>query len=276
MIERTEVPSPGDGSRPIPPDTPHEDDKLALPGLCRSYAAPIIVTMDGPAGSGKSSTAMLLAERLGGVVLHTGRHYRAVALVASRARIDLQDHAAVAHFVAEQRPFLDARGQLCLNGVAFTVPELEAKEVDALVGEIGRQHAVRWRLITEQRNWVRATVAEGRSVVIEGRDAGTRVAPQARFRFFLHASVEERAARRWTQQASPDPRDVYREIVRRDAEDRGHGRTTLDTPGIIPICTENLSMFQVLEKAWRVITDTLDDSQSSQSHTPDNPDHNAP
>lgn len=275
MIDGTEVPNTSDGSRPIYPDV-SADGELALPGLCRSYAAPLIVTMDGPAGSGKTSTAMLLAERLGGVVLHTGRHYRAVALVASRARIDLQDHAAVAHFVAEQRPFLDARGQLCLNGVAFTVPELEAKEVDALVGEIGRQHAVRWRLITEQRNWVRATVAEGRSVVIEGRDAGTRIAPQARFRFFLHASVEERAARRWTQQASPDPREVYGEIVRRDTEDQGHGRTTVDTPGIIPICTENLSTFQVLERTWRVITDGLDDLRSGQSHTPDNPDHNAP
>ena len=276
MIDRTEVPNPDDGSRPSPPGSVADDAELALPRLCRSYAAPLIVTIDGPAGSGKSSTAVLLAERLGGVVLHTGRHYRAVALVALRAWLDLQDHAAVSHFLAEQHPFIDTRGQLCLNGVTFPVPELESREVDALVGEIGRQHAVRWRLITEQRNWVRAIVAEGHSVVIEGRDAGTRVAPQARFRFYLHASVEERAARRWTQQVSPDPRDVYREIVRRDSEDTGHGRTTLDTPGIIPICTENLSTFQVLEKAWRVIADTPTDSPSRQSHTPDNPDHNAP
>src|SRR6185437_3310081 len=149
----------------------------------------MIVTIDGPAGAGKSSAARMLASRLGFDFLDTGAMYRAVTLAALRAGCHLTDQAALAHLVAAIRLEMPA-GQVLLDGEDIT-PLIRTPEITAASGPIASSAAVRSQLVA----WQRALAAE-RNVVCEGRDQGTVVFPDALCKFFLVADPEERARRR--------------------------------------------------------------------------------
>src|SRR5262245_24616977 len=149
----------------------------------------MIVTIDGPAGAGKSSAARELARRLEFEFLDTGAMYRAVTYAALRARVDVSDHAAVSdmlsHLHVEMPP-----GRVLLNGEDITA-RLRTAEITAASGPIADNPAVRRRLSELQR-----TIAAERNMVCEGRDQGTVVFPDAACKFFLVADPEERARRR--------------------------------------------------------------------------------
>jgi cytidylate kinase len=149
----------------------------------------MIVTIDGPAGSGKSSAAKALARRLGFEFLDTGAMYRAVALAALRADIDLRDQAALAHLLStlilEMPP-----GRVLLNGEDVTTA-IRAGDVTAATGAVADSRVVRQHLDALQRQ-----IAAGRDMVTEGRDQGTIVFPSAACKFFLKADPVERARRR--------------------------------------------------------------------------------
>src|SRR5690242_14186999 len=138
----------------------------------------MIVTIDGPAGAGKSTAARMLARRLGFDFLDTGAMYRAVTLAALRAGCDLGDEEALARGVAgvtlEMPP-----GRVLLNGEDVT-ERIRTPEVTAGTGKVASSPAVRRRLGELQR-----AVAAGRDVVTEGRDQGTIVFPDAARKFFL-------------------------------------------------------------------------------------------
>ena len=149
----------------------------------------MIVTIDGPAGAGKSSAAKELARRLGFEFLDTGAMYRAVTLAALRAGLDVRDHAAV----AAQLPSLQIDmppGRVMLNGEDIT-GQIRTAEITAASGPVADNPAVRRRLGELQR-----TVAARRNMVCEGRDQGTVVFPDAACKFFLIADPRERARRR--------------------------------------------------------------------------------
>jgi cytidylate kinase len=149
----------------------------------------MIITIDGPAGSGKSSVARALAGRLGFDFLDTGAMYRAVALAALRAGLDLADEVALEKLVGtldlQIRP-----GVVRLGGEDVTTA-IRTAAVTAATGPVADSPSVR-RLLVQ---WQRAFAA-GRDVVCEGRDQGTIVFPEAGCKFFLVADPTERARRR--------------------------------------------------------------------------------
>jgi cytidylate kinase len=154
----------------------------------------MIITIDGPAGAGKSSAARELARRLGFEFLDTGATYRAVTLAALRAGIDVYDAAAVAALlptIALDMP----PGKVILNGEDVTA-FIRTTEVTAASGPIADIPAVRQRLGELQRQ-----IASGRNMVCEGRDQGTVVFPDAGCKFFLVADAVERARRRQREMA---------------------------------------------------------------------------
>ncbi len=151
----------------------------------------MIVTIDGPAGSGKSSAAKALARRLGFEYLDTGATYRAAALAARRAGLPASPSPLLlAAFLATLRLEMPPGGKVVLDGEDVS-GAIRTPEISAASSEIAALPAVRGALTALQR-----AIAAGRDMVCEGRDQGTVVFPDAGCKFFLTASPEERARRR--------------------------------------------------------------------------------
>ncbi len=174
-----------------------------------------VIAIDGPAGSGKSTVGRALAERLGLEYLDTGAMYRGVAFAALRRGIDPADAEPVAHLMEHLELEVGDRS-LMVDGVDATI-EIRGPEVTRAVSVVAANPAVRAELRSRQREW-----AERRGGgVIEGRDIGTVVFPDARLKVYLTASPEVRAARRSKEVADLDYETVARDIARRDALDQG-------------------------------------------------------
>jgi cytidylate kinase len=155
----------------------------------------MIITIDGPAGAGKSSAAKALARRLGFEYLDTGAMYRAVALAGRRAGIDLRDQDALARLLIGLRLELSP-GRVVLNCEDVS-QAIRTTEITAAVGAAADSPVVRRHLAGLQR-----TIAAGRNMVCEGRDQGTVVFPDAVCKFFLLADPAERARRRQRELAA--------------------------------------------------------------------------
>ncbi len=153
----------------------------------------MIITIDGPAGAGKSSAARALAQRLGFEFLDTGAMYRSVALAALRAGVDLADPDATAALLVNIRLEMRPDGKVLLNGEDVSAV-IRTEEVTAATEASANSPLVRQRLTEVQR-----TIAAGRNIVCEGRDQGTVVFPDAVCKFFLVALPEERARRRQSE-----------------------------------------------------------------------------
>ncbi|MFN4258974.1 MAG: (d)CMP kinase [Gemmataceae bacterium] len=149
----------------------------------------MIITIDGPAGAGKSSAARLLAQRLGFAFLDTGATFRAVALALRRAGVAEEDDAALAALLPTLRIDMPP-GRVLLNGEDVS-EAIRAPDVTAAAGRVAARPVVRHFLAQLQRR-----LAEGRDMVCEGRDQGTVVFPDALCKFFLEADPVERARRR--------------------------------------------------------------------------------
>jgi cytidylate kinase len=153
----------------------------------------MIIAIDGPAGSGKSSTARLVAARLGITLLDTGAMYRAVTLKCLRKGIPATDHAALRILVAETDigfTGIPPDMRIVMDGEDVS-GAIRSDEVTKNVSDYCTPLVVRRQMVRQQR-----TIAAGRSIVCEGRDIGTVVFPDAECKFFMVASVEERARRR--------------------------------------------------------------------------------
>ena len=150
----------------------------------------MIVAIDGPAGAGKSTVARLLAERLGFRYLDTGAMYRALTWLAIRRGLPLDRGAELAELAAERPVSFDERGRVFVDGVDVT-SSIRKPDIDRLVPVVARHPSVREVMRERQR----ALGAEG-DVVIEGRDIGTVLAPQAEVKVHLVADQAIRAERR--------------------------------------------------------------------------------
>ncbi len=151
------------------------------------------MTIDGPAASGKSTTARMLAKKLGWLYLDTGAMYRAITIKVLREGIPLNDPAAIGRLCDKTKIELvpTASGtNVFLDGKNIT-GQIRTPEVDKAIGPVCEVPKVRETMVRLQRS-----LAEGRSVVAEGRDMGTVVFPDAEFKFFMTASIEERVVRR--------------------------------------------------------------------------------
>jgi CMP/dCMP kinase len=176
----------------------------------------MIVTIDGPAGAGKSSAARILAQRLGFEFLDTGAMYRTVTLAGLRVRCDFTDQAALATLLAGLRLDMPP-GAVLLNSEDVTAL-IRSPEVTAASGAVASSPVVRQKLVEWQR-----ILAAGRDMVCEGRDQGTVAFPHAACKFFLFADPEERARRRHAELSARGETITYEEILRaqqeRDARD---------------------------------------------------------
>jgi cytidylate kinase len=175
-----------------------------------------LVAIDGPAGSGKSSVARTVAEELGVVDLNTGAAYRAVALLALRDGVDLEDGASLAEISG--RVSLDGEGAR-VDGTAIPEEELRTPEVSAAASTVSAKPEVRAVLLDVQREAARRAREQG-GAVVEGRDIGTVVLPDAELKIFLSAAPEERARRRAHQTGREAELDRIREAMNwRDRQD---------------------------------------------------------
>jgi len=188
---------------------------------------PMSVAIDGPAGSGKSTVARLLAERIGGTRLDTGAMYRSVAWAALDRHIDLHADVAVGrlaralHIVVEgDRSWVDGHE---------VTEAIRTPEVDAAVSLVAANAEVRIEMVARQRQWV----AAHRCAVVEGRDIGSVVLPQAELKLYLTATVAARAHRRSRQRQLHDPTEVAAvaaQLTRRDTLDSTRVHSPLAAP----------------------------------------------
>src|ERR1035441_4936603 len=162
---------------------------------------PLVITIDGPAGAGKSTVAQMLAARLGLTYVDSGATYRATALKVLEAGIDPLDEPAVTRIIASTEVRVttgDGAPHVLVDGNDVTA-RLRTPEVTLAAAQVSRLPEVRAKLIEMQRAF-----AQGRGVVMEGRDIGTVVFPQAKLKIFLKADMEERARRRLKQDRSEE------------------------------------------------------------------------
>ncbi len=172
----------------------------------------ITVALDGPAGAGKSTVARALADRLGLEYLDTGAMYRAVTAAVLARGVDPTDHGAVAEIAASASMEISASG-FVLDGRDVT-EEIRSVEVTAAVSVVAANSSVRRQLVERQRDWVR----ERAGGVLEGRDIGTVVLPDATLKAFITASPRIRAERR-VAQSGGDVDEIEAAIVERDRRD---------------------------------------------------------
>jgi cytidylate kinase len=220
-------------------------------GVAAMIESPFIVTIDGPAASGKSSVSRELARRFGWSWVSTGAFYRGLAFVAHDAGIDIKDESAVVHLArtANWKIHLTSEETLViLNGRDVTA-DIAREDIGTLASQISQFPKVRTALLDAQRQCAKET--DG--LVAEGRDCGTVVFPQAQVKIFLTARAEDRAARR----ALEEGRDLTKTIddqKRRDAQDANRKAAPMQAPvGSDTIDTTDLSLPQVVDEVEKLV-----------------------
>ncbi len=183
-----------------------------------------VIAIDGPAGSGKSTVARALAKRLGLEYLDTGAMYRAVAFAALRRGIDPDDAEPVARLVRNLELSV-GDSEVTVDGVDATI-EIRGPEVTRAVSAVAANPEVRRELCRRQREWG----DEHGGGVIEGRDIGTVVFPNADLKVYLTASEQERADRRTKEVLDLDYDTVAADIARRDYVDSTRAVSPLTVP----------------------------------------------
>jgi CMP/dCMP kinase len=209
-----------------------------------------VIAIDGPAGSGKSTVARRLAQRLGLDYLDTGAMYRAVTFAALRRGIDPADTGPVAQLA--RAVDLDVTTErVRVDGVDATI-EIRGPEVSRAVSLVAANPEVRAELVRRQREW-----ADERSGgVMEGRDIGTIVFPEAMLKVYLNARPEVRAERRAAEVSDLDYETVAADMARRDAFDQGREADPL-RPAVdaIQFDTSDMSVDEIVGELVRRIDD---------------------
>jgi CMP/dCMP kinase len=223
----------------------------------------VIVAIDGPAGAGKSTIARRIAQKLGFVYINTGAIYRAVALWAIRLGIDFDDMHRLEQLAKEARIELAANnGHVTLNGEDVT-EAIRDRQVSDAASKASAVPGVRRALLGLQRG-----MAERNSVVMEGRDIGSVVFPNAQVKIFLDADPHERARRRALELEEKgqkgDVQSVSGELKQRDERDRRRSESPLmQAPDAELIDTTGLSLEEVEEAVLRVLRAKLSNGKEA-------------
>lgn len=204
-----------------------------------------VITMDGPAASGKSSVARLVAQQLGYTYVNTGNMYRAMTWAVLQAGADPADAEAVRAASAAVRiesPVADGQTQVAVNGRLLDVEDLNSDPVNRAVSLVARVPEVRARLVDDQR----ALTALG-PLVMEGRDIGSVVFPDSPLKFYIDASEEVRAARRRAQGHTD-------QVAERDRLDSTRKTSPLVIPaGAAVIDNSHLTLAQAVDAVLAVL-----------------------
>ncbi len=215
---------------------------------------PMNIALDGPVGAGKSTISDMVAQRLGILHLDTGAMYRAAGLLALRTGCNLEDEAACTHLVENMKlsvAYKDGLQQTLLEGEDVS-GSIRTPEVSMAASAISRWGGVRRRMVALQQEL--ASLAD---MLIDGRDIGLRVLPEARVKVYLTAEDTERARRRTLQMKESgvpaDYEQVLRELRERDWQDMHREADPLQVaPGAVVVDSTNMSMEEVAETIARM------------------------
>ncbi len=222
----------------------------------------IIIAIDGPAASGKSSTARILAQKLGYIYLDTGAMYRACAVAARDAGIAYSDHDAISSLMDK----LDLKiiqspegNRLYLNGHDISL-EIRTEEISRLASAISAIGIVRTKMVELQRR-----LGADKAVVLDGRDIGTVVFPQAELKIFLIADLEERARRRYKELCEKGQCHDFDEIVadlkQRDQNDSSRSIAPLvPAPDAVHLDTSKLSLDEQVQAIYALAIQRIEQS----------------
>ena len=216
----------------------------------------LVIAVDGPSGAGKSTLARLLAKRLQYIYIDTGAMYRAIGWKALREGIDPADEAGLAGLCARTEVMIENNNndpRFYVDGIDVS-GEIRTPEMGMMASAVSKSPAVRSRLLTIQRE-----MGKKGGVVMDGRDIGTVVFPDADLKFFLEANAEERGKRRYLELKARgmdvDLEQITREIRERDQQDSGRVIAPLKkADDALLIDTSTLSIIEVLNRMLAAIT----------------------
>lgn len=223
----------------------------------------IVIAIDGPAGSGKSTLAALLAKRYGYINIETGAMYRALALKAMLENVPLNNGDALATLARKSRIELLARpegNRVLLDGDDVT-ERIRREDITDAASKVSIHPPVRDWMVERQRE-----LGVNGGVVMEGRDIGTKVFPDAEVKLFLDAAPEVRGSRRFLQQpaaSAPTPESVLAELRARDERDRTRANSPLLAAGdAVLIDSTHLTLDQVVHRASEIIDTRMAELQN--------------
>ncbi len=211
-----------------------------------------IVAIDGPAGAGKGTITKLVGEKLGLVNIDTGATFRCVALNMLQEHIDIQEEEKIEKMLNNINIEMHTDGKIFLNGEDVT-HRIRENDVNGLVSPVSTLPVVRNKLLEVQRN-----IAKGKNVIMEGRDIGTVVFPNADVKIYLDAAAEERARRRVLQNQEKGIESSYEEVLK-GIKDRDKRDSTREIAPLkkaedaMYVDSTNLSIEQVVNQIVKII-----------------------
>ena len=221
----------------------------------------LIIAIDGPAASGKSTTAQLLAEKLGYVYIDTGAMYRACALKAKKMGIDINDEESIRELLDDIDIRIEnhnSKNRIFLDGEDVS-EDIRADDISALASAISAIPAVRYKMVELQRK-----MGEKGGVILDGRDIGTFVFPTAEVKFFLTANPEVRAKRRWLELQqkgiNKDFSEVLADLVKRDNKDSQRALAPLKkADDAIEVDTSNMTIEEQTDCLYQIICSRMEE-----------------
>lgn len=212
----------------------------------------INIAIDGPSAAGKSTIAKILAKELGYSHLDTGAMYRCAALASRRRGIDPNDEAALEAMLDEMKISFDPAGNVYINDEDVS-KQIRVNEISMLTSSISAHPKVRERLVELQQQ-----IAREKGFIMDGRDIGTVVLPDAELKVYMVASVKARADRRYKEylekHVEADYDEIYRDIEQRDYQDMNRKSSPLrKAEDAIEIDTSNMTIDEVVKEIRRNI-----------------------
>ena len=211
-----------------------------------------IITLDGPSGAGKSTIAKLTAKKLSFKYLDTGAMYRAVTLYMIKHDINTDSNDEVISALNNLNISFDNAGRIYLDNEDVT-EEIRSSEVVNLVSKVSSISVVRQNMVSLQRK-----IAEGGNYVVDGRDIGSVVFPNAKYKFYMDASLDERARRRYNEELSKGKTLTYEEVRESIRKRDEFDSNRKDSPLVVPdnayiIDTTSMTIDEVAEKITNVV-----------------------